>query len=424
MRKLWAMILKDIRLLVNDRMALVINLLIPFAVSLIVGMAFGSSGSSDISLSDIGVIIVNEDAGTTIPTGDTVNLGDQLTAFFTAPPNETLDQLFNGAEGQDWEEARRMVEEGAAVAAIRIPADFSNQATVQQQGLGVTLGQGTIDLYYNSGAPISSTVVESVLTDWMYRISTGSIAAEVGIMEAVRQLSLQGIQVIGELTANLEAAYTATPVTLVAEDVGGEVQEISILGLVAPGLALFFLLFGTTFGAGELLNERQQWTLQRMITTPTPRAMILAGKMASTFVIGVLQLLILLVATSLVGANWGDDRLAVLLLILASVTGATGLGVLIASLVKEPEQLSSYGVAVLMVMGVLGGTFFFGSTDFLGGARFLSMLTINYWGKEGFTTLVFGGGLSDIALNLAVLLLMGVVFFMIGVWRFSRRLNA
>ncbi|MCZ7543630.1 MAG: hypothetical protein M5R40_08895 [Anaerolineae bacterium] len=42
-----------------------------------------------------------------------------------------------------------------------------------------------------------------------------------------------------------------------------------------------------------------------MITTPTPRAMILAGKMASTFVIGVLQLLILLVATSLVGANWG-----------------------------------------------------------------------------------------------------------------------
>ncbi|MCZ7543629.1 MAG: ABC transporter permease [Anaerolineae bacterium] len=108
-----------------------------------------------------------------------------------------------------------------------------------------------------------------------------------------------------------------------------------------------------------------------------------------------------------------------LLLILASVTGATGLGVLIASLVKEPEQLSSYGVAVLMVMGVLGGTFFFGSTDFLGSARFLSMLTINYWGKEGFTTLVFGGGLSDIALNLAVLLLMGVVFFVIGVWRLA-----
>lgn len=423
MRKLWAMIWKDIRLTFSDRVFLAITLLTPFAISVIIALAFGSSGSSDIAISDIGVTIVNQDQGTTVPTGDTINLGDQLVAFFVSPPSETLDQLFNATEGHSWEAARRMVESGEAVAAIRIPEDFSRQATVQQQGLGVALGQGTIDLYTSSGAPIMSSVVESVLTEWAYRISTGSIATEVGISESLRQLSLRGVQVIGELTDNLEAAYTATPITLVAEDAGGEVQEVNLLGLVAPGLAIFFLMFSAMFGAGELLNERQQWTLQRMITTPTPRSMILAGKMASTFLIGVLQLLILLVATSLVGANWGDDRLAVVLLILASVAGATGLGVLIASLVREPEQLNSYGMAVLMVMGVLGGTFFFGTTEFLGGARFLSMLTVVYWGKEGFTTLVLGGGLSDVALNLAALLLMGVVFFVIGVWRFNRRLN-
>ena len=423
MRKLWAMIWKDIRLTVSDRMALVMNLLAPFAISFIIGLAFGSSGSSDISISDIGVIIVNQDEGAAVPMGGAVNLGDQLVDFFISPPNAALDRLFNAAEGQRWDEARHMVESGEVVAAIRVPENFSAQATVRQQGMGVALGQGTIDLYYNSGAPISSTVVESVLTEWAYRISTGSIATEVGISESIRQLSVQGIQVIGELTANLEEAYTATPVTLVTEDAGGAVREVNMLGLIAPGLAIFFLLFGTTFSAGELLTERQQWTLQRMITTPTPRTMILAGKMASTFLIAVLQLSILLVATSFVGAHWGDDRLAVVLLILASAVGATGLGALLASLVKTPEQLSSYGIAVLMVMGVLGGTFFFGATDFLGNARFLSMLTVVYWGKEGFTTLVSGGGLSDIVLNLAALLLMGGVFFVIGVWRFSRRLN-
>ncbi|MBN1286681.1 MAG: ABC transporter permease [Anaerolineae bacterium] len=421
MRKLLATIWKDLYLNYTDRMALMLNLAAPFLISLVIGMAFGGMGVGDISISEINVIVVNEDQGSSLPDGGALNLGDQLVEFFVAPPSEELDNLLAAQEGDDWAAARALVEDGESgvVAAVRIPADFSQQVT--PQGMAMTLGQGTVELYHKIDAPISSTVVESILTGWANRIATGSITTKVGIEKTVERLGVRSMGVITELTGSLEEAYTASPITLETQDAGGARQTINPISVVAPGLAILFLTIGLTFAAGQLITEKQQWTLQRMIATPTPRVMILAGKMAATFLSGVLQMAILLVATAFVGANWGKDYLAIVLLTLAAVWAATGLGALFASLVTKPEQLGVYGSGVMMVLGALAGTFT--STGFLGDAQFLSQLTLNWWGIEGFTALALGDGLVDIAPHLLVLTLMGAVYFVIGVWRFNRRLE-
>ena len=306
MRKLLAMVWKDIYLTFTDRIALIFSLAAPFAISLIIGMAFGDlGGGGDLPISDIGVVVVNRDQGAETPTGQTLNMGAQLVEFFVSPPYEALDRLFNASEIADWDAARGMVEsdDSDIVAAILIPEDFSAQATAQQQGMSVSLGQGTITLYHKSASPISSSVVESVLTGWANRISTGSITAKVGIEETISRMGAQSFQVIGELTGKLEEAYTATPITIEEQSAGGERQEFNIMSVIAPSMAIFFLLFGATFGAGELLTEQRQWTLQRMITTPTPRSITLSGKMVATYLSGVLQVTILLIATSLLGAD-------------------------------------------------------------------------------------------------------------------------
>jgi ABC-2 type transport system permease protein len=424
MRKLVAMVWKDIYLTFTDRMALILMLVTPFAISLIIGMAFGGlGGGGDVPISDIEVVVVNRDQGAETPTGQMLNMGAQLVEFFVSPPYEALDQLLNASEIADWDAARGMVEsdDSDIVAAILIPEDFSAQATAQQQGMSVSLGQGTITLYHKSASPISSSVVESVLTGWANRISTGSITAKVGIEETISRMGAQSFQVIGELTGKLGEAYTATPITIEEQSAGGERQEFNILSVIAPSMAIFFLLFSTTFGAGEFLTEQRQWTLQRMITTPTPRSMILSGKMVATYLSGVLQVTILLIATSLLGADWGSDMLPIALLVLVAVAAATGLGALLASLVKRPEQMGIYGVGILMVMGILSGSFT--NTQFLGDAKIISQLTLNWWAIEGFAKLATGGGFSDIVPHLAVLSLMAVIFFVIGVWRFRRRLD-
>ncbi len=420
MRKLLSMIWKDIYISYTDRMALVFMFAAPFGISLIIGLAFGNMGSNDIAVEHISVLMVNQDQGVELPTGDTLNLGDQMTEFFIAPPSPTLEQFLAAREVKDEAQARHMIESGEAVAMILIPEDFSAQTNSQAD----STGQSTVLLYYSRFAPVSYRVVESILTEWLNRVSTGTITANVGI--AALSERLEGLQVpvaIGNLTnALLEGeAYTATPITIREESAEGKKRDFDLISVIAPSMAIFFLTFNVTMGAGELLTEQKQGTLQRMIASPTPRAMILAGKMAAVYLIGVSQLVILLVATSVLGANWGSNVLPIAMLVMTAVFAAVGLGALIASLVKEPQQLGTYGTGILMVMGVLSGSFT--QTNFLGNAKFLSQMTLNWWGIEGFAALAGGGGLSAIAPHLLVLTLMGTVYFAIGVWRFSRRLE-
>jgi ABC-2 type transport system permease protein len=426
LRKLWAIIWKDILIIFGDTTLLALLLAMPLAISGIIGLAFGSGGG-DVGLAGIGVIVVNNDAGTETPDGQTINFGQQLADFIIDPPSEQLERFFNGSQMDDWDAAREKVEAGEAAAAIYVPEDFSAQANVgdmevSDDGLTFTLGQGVLDLYLDSGQPISGTVVESVVTGWANSIATGSITTKVGLENIMQEAGLLNMQgAVEELTGRLEDAYQARPISMQQQDAGGVVRQVNMMTVIGSSMALFFLNFNTTFGAGALLEERQNWTLQRVIATPTPRVMVLAGKLASTFLSGLIQMTLLLVATSLLGATWGSSIPALVLLVLAVVFAATGLGTLIASLVQRAEDLGGYGVGIMMVIGLVSGTFT--STQFLGDLKFLSMMTPNWWGIEAFGEISAGGGIAEISTHLLVLAAMGAVTFGIGVWRFGKQLD-
>ena len=82
-------------------------------------------------------------------------------------------------------------------------------------------------------------------------------------------------------------------------------------------------------------------------------------------------------------------------MVLASVLGATGWGVLLTSLLKTPGQVGAIGSAVMLIFGILGGSFT--NMELLPSSfQFLARITPNYWGLQGFTTLALGGGLHGI----------------------------
>ena len=81
--------------------------------------------------------------------------------------------------------------------------------------------------------------------------------------------------------------------------------------------AIFFMLFTAMGGATSLLEERRDGTLQRLIVSPTPRIVILLGKLIGTFVTCVVQVTILIIALTIVGSIlagqvefiWGSNLL-------------------------------------------------------------------------------------------------------------------
>ena len=166
--------------------------------------------------------------------------------------------------------------------------------------------------------------------------------------------------------------------------------------------------------------ENRTGTLPRMLQTPTTSAQILGGKVLGIFLIAVAQLTILIGGTSLLfRLDWGEP-LGVVLLILAAAFAASGWGSFIATLFKTPAQVANFGSIVMLVFGLLGGSFFDMSL-LPEWVSILSKITPNAWGLQGFTTLAGGGTLSSIGEPLLALVLMGIILFVAASFWMRRR---
>jgi ABC-2 type transport system permease protein len=123
-------------------------------------------------------------------------------------------------------------------------------------------------------------------------------------------------------------------------------------------MAVFFVFFTVQFGVTGLLEERANGTLARLLAAPIRRFSVLAGKMLTSLVLGVVSMTVLVVATTvLFGASWGNP-LGVAVLVLAAVIAAMGVMALIATAARTAEQASNWQSVVAVILGLLGGTFF------------------------------------------------------------------
>jgi ABC-2 type transport system permease protein len=196
-------------------------------------------------------------------------------------------------------------------------------------------------------------------------------------------------------------------------------QEPNILMYLAPGFALLFLMYTVSLGGKTLLTERQEGTLTRLMTTPIQPGQVLVGKMTGTYMIGFAQMFILIGASALLlSLTWGD-QLALVVLLITAVAAATGWGMLLAALSRNPGQVSSFGMAMTLLFGLLGGSFFGGALP--GVVGYIGMLTPNYWGQKGFNTLANGGNLQDLLPVYAALLVMAAILLVISVSIFRKK---
>ncbi len=445
MRKIWTIAWKDVSTTFGDRNLVLVMLAAPLAVATIIALAFGGLAGGDIPIKDIPVAIVNLDKG-----ANGQNLGDiYLNAFIpvdggSAPAQtcELLDSTTtttngNAASLQDLTEAVKLddvaaaragVDDGTYTAAIIIPEDFTQKVSI---GVGkFTVEPSSIQVYANSGSPIQAGIIRSIVEGITNQISTGNITlqslfASFGNKFGVAQLI--ALATSSSFNDNIECAFTPglNKLTIDQQSVQGQKSSgaIPLLILFGSAQAMFFTLFTGQGGVYGIFEERKQWTLQRLVVTPTPRIYILMGKMLGVLVNCILQLVFLFIALTIVGSIlnggfvviWGDNYLYIALVIFAAAASATGLGALLAGIAKTPEQGQIYGSLVNVAMAVAGGAFGFQLPEAV------SRFSLLYWGSGAFQKLANGS--TDIALNLVVLLVLGAVMFTIGFWLFNRRLD-
>jgi ABC-2 type transport system permease protein len=201
-------------------------------------------------------------------------------------------------------------------------------------------------------------------------------------------------------------------------DVSAQTKELDTKSFFAAGMAVFFLFFTVQFGVTSLLEERSEGTLARLLAAPISRASILGGKLLVSFLLGVISMAVLVVATSLLfGANWGNP-LGVAVLIVAAIVAAMGIMALVATLAKNAEQAANWQSVVAVVLGLLGGTFF-PVSQAPGVLSTLTFLAPQAWFLRGLGDLR-GGSLSVVWVPVLAMLGFAVVAGGVALFRLRR----
>jgi ABC-2 type transport system permease protein len=186
-------------------------------------------------------------------------------------------------------------------------------------------------------------------------------------------------------------------------------------------MSILGILFMAQAASRDILLERETGLLRHLLTAPITVSQYLVGKCLSVFTVTGLGFVILVVVGLACGVSWGQP-IAVVALVLASTLAAAGTMVLIMSAVGSQRQGDALTTIVVIVWSLLGGSFvpLDGIPSFL---LPISKTTLNYWAVDAFTELIQrGGGLTDIASNLAVLTGFGLIFLTAGALLLRRRI--
>ena len=158
----------------------------------------------------------------------------------------------------------------------------------------------------------------------------------------------------------------------------------SLVSFYAAGIGVMFLLFSVSGASGSLLDEVDNGTLDRVLSTRVGMTGLLAGKWLFIALLGMLQLTVMFLWGRLAfGLDLFRHLPGFAVMTIFTASAAAGFGLLLATLARTRAQLSGMGTIIILTMSSLGGSMF---------PRFLmsetmqkvGLLTFNAWALDGY----------------------------------------
>lgn len=411
LRQIWAMTRKELKLWLQRPGQWLTLLLTPLVFVAVLGQVFGGGSAPTVT-----VYAVNEDGG---------RAGRQVMDLLQDVKNLELEVLDSRSE------ADRLVGDGRRVAAIVVPAGFSDAlltpegAVVEiivdparEQSAGMVVGQVSaatapllIDAEVTRGV---GTALDSAQSSF----NLGGDLAESGVdNESFRKFITAALK--GVVSSQVQDALD-DPLVAVAVVPAGKTGQIlrppTILDYLVPGYTFFFAFFLVGMMAQAIIAERANGTLRRLLVTPASRSTVLLGKILPYFLVVVVQVPLVFGLCSLIfGAELGNSFLGFALMTVSAAAVVAGMGIMIASVVRTEGQAGALPDLVVISMAVVSGAMF-PSIRIPG----LMYATPHYWAIQGFQELMVRGlGVSAVLDEAGILLGMAALFFAVGVARFK-----
>lgn len=420
MDKIVTIAINDLRVFLKDRSNIIFLTLVPLVMTFIIGYVNG--GGFGGASSQLRVDLLDND-NSELSAQFIASLKEANSSLMLCPADNDENDGCNLGDnaGLTREQAEQRVKDGDTLALIEIPAGF---------GAAVESFQ-PVSLSYVSNEDFTAPgFIRQAVDAAVLRVNGAIVAARVGTdvagqIEGITLDAAEQADFTQQVYDRAAGIWAANPVSVAyeltaqQESSTGEINLQSGLAQSVPGMGSMFVMFTVFGGMTLLVIERKQWTLQRLVSLPVSRAQLIAGKILSRFLLGILQFAVVIAMGFLMGVNFGKDPLAFILIVLTYTLSITALSFALGTQLQNEEQASGLSLLLSLALAPLGGAWW--PLDIVPEfMRTIGHISPVAWAMDGFNQLAFfQGGLGDVLLPVGVLLAMSVVFFVIAVSRFK-----
>lgn len=434
---------KDLKVILTDKKAITILILMPIILTTILSQALSGSFEDGSKIPKFSVAIVKEYDSlrsseymreklekSIIGEDGAKSILDNISELEFDPEDLFFNEFLENddlKEIMDYQilaldEANRLLSDNEISAIIILPENFIVDSYISM--LTTFRNNVNITVIKNPSRRLTSAITRSIVDGYSEIISSMIIAKNVYISNAIKY------DIDNIFSDNLELFLDSLNVdeqpniSVDRIKLNGE-EPISSTDYYSVAMMAMFLLFGASEGSVMLLKERKAMTYDRMAVAGLSKAKILISKYLLIFVIALLQMIAMIMYASLILKVDFINIKLVLLTSFSAVFAVAALGMLMGSIMFKAQDYKIVGVmsnGVFQVLALLGGSYI--PIEVMPKAmHFISYIPINGLVLKSFLKIMSGYGFKDISLFIALLLLNGVIMFTIAALIFEREVK-
>ncbi|WP_237582589.1 ABC transporter permease [Pontibacillus yanchengensis] len=293
-----------------------------------------------------------------------------FTYFFSMSNSQEVTQIPIYMEDES-QIANRLVEKinkQSDVDAILMDEKEMNEAIVDGiVDAGVVIDQSTVERLNTPNKSVTFTILRTTdtagvqLIEQAVRSAASELSTEMNVTNSILKAIPNDIPInLTDVSPLVQQSFSEKPpisVTAEAYQSDSEVKyDASFQSLV--GFTLFFTMYTIIFTLGELIEDRQNRVLDRMLISPVSIPNIYVANFIYSFILGYIQIIILfLFGKYVLGIEWGSALGSILIILALYVMTTMAVGMLLVGMSNTMQQLSALTPIVAVSFAMLGGAY-------------------------------------------------------------------
>lgn len=230
--------------------------------------------------------------------------------------------------------------------------------------------------------------------------------------------SMAAVSIVQQVTDSFNMKMSGTHEVITVDSQDSVTKGMNYFDFLLPGILAICIMAAINMAVGGITHLRDIGLFRKLSTTPFTSLQWIGAKIVVWTIIVVLTLILPLILSILAFGTHPSINLITVLLVITGTAMFAGLGIIFANYAKDPESATSAVMAITFPLMFISGTFLpvENMPWFLQYIANVSPLT---YLSNGLRSSMITGNTGDALTNLAIVGILGIILFGIGVAVFN-----